>query len=170
VIQTQTQGFSSPLNAGILLIDTKNWKEQKVTERALQFILDYPDKIQYVDQDALNATLIDEWFKIDKRYNLSYLYVSLQVPGKELIKDAVIVHYTTSLKPWHCLARNKLRYLYHHYLKLSPRSNERKYIDFKWTPGIVRTFIRMRIKEFYFDKEIYKIFPIKSWINAGEIY
>nr|MBA2761518.1 glycosyltransferase family 8 protein [Segetibacter sp.] len=157
-------------NAGVLLIDIKNWREQKVTENALQFILDHPEKIQYVDQDALNATLIDKWFRIDKKYNLSYLYVSLQVPAKALIKDAVIIHYTTSLKPWHCLAKNKLRYLYQRYLKMSPKSNEKKYIDFKWTLPIVRTFVRMRIKEFYFNKEIYKIFPIKGWINAGELY
>ncbi len=157
-------------NAGVLLIDVKNWKEQKVTENALQFLADYPEKIKYVDQDALNATLIGKWFELDNKYNFTWFDVSLQIPKKELITDKVIIHYTTPNKPWHCLSRNKLRSLYHHYLKLSPKKSEKKYTDFKFGFKNIYVFARIRIKEFYFDYKINNIITIKKWMERSEVY
>jgi lipopolysaccharide biosynthesis glycosyltransferase len=161
---------NSIFNAGVLLIDTKNWLNQKVTENAIDFILKFPEKIKYVDQDALNATLINKWYKLDSKYNFLSFEVILQKPSKHLVRDKVIIHYNTPQKPWHCLAPNKLRYLYHFYLRKSPKSQEKKYTDFKWTIKNVWIFMRMRIKEYYFDHEIDKIFPIKSWRDAKQYY
>jgi lipopolysaccharide biosynthesis glycosyltransferase len=160
----------SYFNAGVLLINTKYWRDQKITEKALQFAIQHPDKLRFEDQDALNAVLLDNWVEIDQRYNVNWLDVKLQVPRKELIKDKVIIHYTSQWKPWHCLARNKLRGLYHFYLKLSPRSYEKKYTDFKWQIGIIKSYVRIRAKEFYFDKRIDKLVPIKSLKMATRDY
>jgi lipopolysaccharide biosynthesis glycosyltransferase len=162
------KGKENYFNAGVLLINIKNWREQMVTENALKFLAQYPEKIKYVDQDALNATLIDRWFRIDNKYNVTWFDVSLQVPKKELIKDTIIIHYTTPNKPWHCLARNKLRTLYHHYLKLSPKRGERRYTDFEFKN--IYVFLRIRIKEFYFDHQINRIIPIKKWMEPSEVY
>lgn len=153
-------------NAGVLLINIPTWKLHKVTENAIDFIAKFPEKIKYVDQDALNATLINKWYRLDKKYNLTWFDVSLQVPKNELVKDKVIIHYTTAQKPWNCLTRNKLRSYYHKYLKLSPKKHEAKYVDFSWTPEVLRVFLRLRIKELYFDYKIDKALPIKGWINA----
>ncbi|MDB5249650.1 MAG: hypothetical protein JWQ40_4044 [Segetibacter sp.] len=164
------KGKENYFNAGVLLIDIRNWKEQMVTENALQFLADYPEKIKYVDQDALNATLINKWFKLDNKYNLTWFDVSLQVPKSELTKDKVIIHYTTPNKPWHCLARNKLRSFYHHYLKLSPKCGEKKYTDFSFNFKNLYVFARIRMKEFYFDHRIDKVIPIKKWMSPSEVY
>jgi lipopolysaccharide biosynthesis glycosyltransferase len=157
-------------NAGVLLIDIENWKQQQVMEKAMRFIADHPEKIRFVDQDALNATQKDKWYRLDGKYNMTWLEVSLQVPKKELVKDKVIIHYTTAHKPWNSLGRNKLRYLYHQYLKMSPRSNERKYTDFNWDISLLMTFVKMRIKEFYFDAKLNKVLFIKSWHQPTDIY
>lgn len=156
-------------NAGVLLIDTKNWKGQNVTERVIKFLFDHPEKVKYVDQDALNATLIDNWYRISNKYNFTLLDVKLQVPSKELIKDVVIIHYTSWRKPWHCLTRNKLRYLYHDYLRLSPKAYEKKYTDLKWDIKTMWHFSRIRMKEFYFENRLNKILPVPKWINSPDL-
>lgn len=157
-------------NAGVLLIDIANWKNQSVTEEAMQFIMQYPEKIRFVDQDALNATQKGKWYRLDSKYNMTWLDVSLQTPKEDLVKDKVIIHYTTAHKPWNALGRNKLRYLYHRYLKLSPRSHEKRYADFKWKKELILRFMKMRIKEFYFDRKINKLFFIRNWHLPSENY
>ena len=121
-------------NAGVLLIDVANWKQQHVTEQAIQFMNDYPDKIKYVDQDALNATQRGKWYTLAKKYNITWFDVPLETRKKDILKEAVIVHYTTSNKPWNTLGGNKLRYLYHGYLKKLPHARHKRYIDFVEQP------------------------------------
>lgn len=157
-------------NAGVMLIDVENWKAQHVTENVLQFVKMNPEKVPYLDQDGLNATLINHWYKLDKKYNFTTADVKLQVPAKELIKDKVIIHFTSSRKPWNFLTRNKLGYLYHYYLGKSPKRNAGKYTDAKWNIKNGYTFLRIKLKEFYFNNEIDRIIPIKKWIHSNELY
>ncbi|QQL50197.1 glycosyltransferase family 8 protein [Mucilaginibacter ginkgonis] len=150
-------------NAGVMLIDLDNWEKQCISEKALSFIEDYPEKIKFCDQDALNAVLANNWLKLSNKYNFTQFFVELQIPSKILVKDVLIVHFTSANKPWNALARNKLRYLYQHYLSLSPKRNVKRYVDFKWNLRFIRTYLRIRIKEFYFDHKIDKVIPFKNW-------
>lgn len=157
-------------NAGVMLINIKTWIDQEVTENAVKYLIDNPEKIKLVDQDALNATLIGKWYKIDRRFNFTWLHEYLQTPTKILLKDVVIIHYITPKKPWHFLTRNKFRYLYHYYLKKSPKAYEKKYVDFKWSLKNAYVFLRIRFKEFYFDNKINKIIPVKKWMRYSQEY
>lgn len=158
-------------NAGVMLIHVPNWRNQQVTKNAIEFLAGNPEKTSMLlEQDALNATLIGKWFRIDNKYNFTWLAEFLPVPTKKLLKDVVIVHYITDKKPWYFLTRNKFRYLYHYYLKMSPKSNEKKYVDFNWSLKNMYVFFRIRMKEFYFDKKINKILPIKRWMKIHPEY
>ena len=158
-------------NAGAMLMHMENWRSQNVSENAIKFLADNPEKTKLLlEQDALNATLIGKWFRLNSKYNFTWLFEYLSIPTKELLKDKVIVHYITPNKPWHSLTRNKFRYLYHYYLKLSPKSHEKKYTDFKWSLKSIWVFTRIRIKEFYFDKKLNKILPIKKWSEYSQVY
>lgn len=157
-------------NAGVLLIDLPNWRDQEVSENVIKYVKNNPQKVKYLDQDGLNATLADKYFKLDNKYNFTSSDVKLQVPAKELIKNKVVIHFTSSRKPWNFLTRNKLRYLYHSYLKKSPKSEEKKYIDINWNIKSIWIFLRIRIKEFYFEHKFDKIFPVKVWMNPYEIF
>jgi lipopolysaccharide biosynthesis glycosyltransferase len=174
LIERPELGIPNPegyFNAGVMLLNIKNWIDQKVTENALEFLRLYPEKTTFLlEQDALNATLIGKWFKIDNKYNFTWHYKYLQVPTKGLLKDKVIIHYITEHKPWFTLTRNKFRYLYHDYLKMSPKAHEKKYIDFNWSFKHIWGFTRIRIKEFYFDNKIDKVFPIKKWKTPNHEY
>ena len=151
-------------NAGVLLINVILWKDQDITKKAITFLSKYPERIKFADQDALNAVLIDNWFELNKKYNLTYSDV---LPGNlptkykfsSFLKDIVIIHYSTNHKPWLGLGANRFRYIYHTYLRMSPHVNQKKYIDFKLKSDYLFRFIKIRLIEFCFDHPII----VKIW-------
>ena len=64
-------------NSGVLLINLWFWRQSNVAERAISFIRNNPTKVQYWDQDALNATLVRSW-------------IELQPPGTGNFVDATL--------------------------------------------------------------------------------
>lgn len=141
----------SYFNSGVLLMDIERWKEQQISEKAMQFLADYPEKIKFVDQDALNAVLKDNWKKLDWKYNTMYSWIPEDIRKDQLdnfIKDKVILHFTLQ-RPWNTLCRNRFRDLYHHYLQISPAENKQKYSDFN--KDKIVPLLKLRALEFYFD-------------------
>lgn len=138
-------------NAGVMLMNISEWKKQEVTEKALQFVYDFPERIISPDQDALNAVLIDNWHRLDERYNVRHLDIPPYLGKQDIdlfLKDKVIIHFTGGIhKPWCALGKNRLRYLYHDYLKKSPRYFEKKYVDVRLTGYFVYAFARLRFVE-----------------------
>lgn len=156
-------------NAGVMLINVAYWRLQKVTEKVLSFVKNNPEKVPYLDQDALNAILAGKWIALDVKYNFTLTDVKLKVPAKQLVKEVAIVHFTSYRKPWLSLSTNKLRYLYHHYLKLSGKAKGKTYIDFKWDIKSLWIFIRIRLKEFYFEHRLDKVIRIKRLLISPEL-
>ena len=81
--------------SGILLIDSKKWRESNITEKLLELGNKYKDKLKWPDQDLLNIYF-------DNNYKeLSYKYCFVD-PCHEFHKkkDFIIRHYTGNLKPW----------------------------------------------------------------------
>ena len=56
-------------NSGVMLINLEYWRKHRVGERATQFVRENPDQVQYYDQDALNATLINCWVSVSAIWN-----------------------------------------------------------------------------------------------------
>jgi len=149
-------------NSGVLLIDVEKWKAQHISERSFTFLRDNPEKIHYVDQDALNAVLQNNWKRLDEKYNLMYSYISEGLSKDELKKyvaDKVILHFTLQ-RPWNLLCRNRFRSLYFFYLKNSPAKKLKKIIDFKWEK--IPDLVKIRLIEFYHDSPVIQKFW-KSW-------
>ncbi len=57
-------------NSGVLVIDLEKWRRTRVSERAVEFLEQYPDSTRFYDQDPLNVALIDDWLILDPRWNL----------------------------------------------------------------------------------------------------
>lgn len=151
-------------NSGVLLINLPQWRKEKISERAIQFIHDYPEKIVFVDQDALNVVLAGNWFRLDYKFNVTFHNIPKRLPRrkyKSFLKDKIIIHYTIWHKPWLILNRNRLRFLYFNYFKRSPRSFDKKYTDFKPTLPIMIGFLKIRAIEFLYNfYEVLEIFKI----------
>jgi lipopolysaccharide biosynthesis glycosyltransferase len=156
-VKTQPMiGMDTPgeyLNSGVLLIDTQAWRDQKISEKAIDYLLTYPERIRYVDQCALNAVLRHNWLHLDTRYNLLYTYLPEEQSKQQVMKvmnDAVIVHFNLE-RPWHMLCKNRLRVLYRKYLNAYPNGDSKVISDF--TAGKIPAWLTIRLKEFYLDSE-----------------
>lgn len=145
-------------NSGVLLIDIPLWNQQRISEKAFNFLNQFPEKIKFVDQDALNAVLKNNWKSLDNKYN--FMYSSMPEGASKaslntLISDVIVLHFTL-YRPWNLLCRNRFRTLYFYYLKKSPLHTKKLIIDFnlKKLPEL----IKIRLQEFYFDSPILQSF------------
>ena len=151
-------------NSGVLLINIPFWNQQQISEKAFQFLNQYPEKIKFVDQDALNAILKNNWKNLDVKYNFMYSSMPEGVSKTyltTLISNVIVLHFTLH-RPWNLLCRNRFRTLYFYYLKKSPLRKKKIIIDFKL--GKLPELIKIRLEEFYFDNSILQNFwkKIKS--------
>src|SRR5689334_7857161 len=97
-IKTEGEYF----NSGVMLLDLNQWRLQQISEKAIDYLLRYPDHILFVDQCALNAVLKGNWKKLDLRYNLIYSWLPENLSKRAsrlLMKDTYVVHYTLQ-RPW----------------------------------------------------------------------
>ena len=136
-----------------MLINIEEWKRQGISQKTTKYLIDFPQNIKWVDQDALNAVLIKNWQKLSCNYNLTFYHIPQYLPKQEFknfLSDKVIIHYTTQNKPWIENCTNRLRYLYYYYLDKSPHSN----IVSSWPKMNVQFWFRRmkrKIKEFFID-------------------
>ncbi|HEX8358421.1 MAG TPA: glycosyltransferase family 8 protein [Segetibacter sp.] len=144
-------------NSGVMLINIAEWKKQRVSERAIQYVHENPEKIVFADQDALNATADNKYYKLDPKYNV----LPFDIPGhfskrqyQEFLKDKVVMHYTLpACKPWKTHSTHPFKSLYRKYFYKSPCSKEKLYNDFELTPGFL-------LKGF---KQTFRIFKSDRW-------
>lgn len=106
-------------NSGVMLIDLKRWKEQKVEKKLLKFIASKNGRIQQGDQGALNAVLSHDTYCFEPRFNSVTIYYDFSYKEmmvyrkppefyteeqvKEATENPVIIHFTTSFlsrRPW----------------------------------------------------------------------
>lgn len=96
------------LNAGVLVINLKKWREEKVADRILQFIAEHPDS-PFPDQDAINVVLAGKWGELSPVWNQTHVVHLFSEPKDspydesiypELVNNPSIIHYTSRPKPW----------------------------------------------------------------------
>ena len=107
-------------NSGVMLINLKRWKEQKIEEKLLDFIKKRNGKIQQGDQGALNAVLSYDTYCFEPRlntltvfydFNYQEMLIYRKPPKdyyneeeiKRAIQEPYIIHFTTSFlsrRPW----------------------------------------------------------------------
>ena len=143
-------------NAGILLIDLKKWRKEKIGKKIIEFFSREKDlkEFRYNDQDILNCFFKNEIFTIPPKYNYTnaldrYYYKDLkqieepaEYYSKEIFDEAranpLIVHYLGEERPWRKYNTHKYRHDYKKYLHMT---------DWKDTP----------------DEEGYLLFYILWW-------
>lgn len=99
-------------NCGVLVLDLDACRE--LFARALWFLANKPQHVFFWDQDALNWAADDQWFRLDRRWNMVALSAMLKMFGtppceSEMAplpvllddeKNARILHYAGPGKPW----------------------------------------------------------------------
>lgn len=150
-------------NSGLMLMNLSEWEKQNISERAIEFVQQNPTVCKLSDQDGLNAVLVGNYYKLPLKYNVTLSDIPQNLgksKHKEYLKDKVVIHYTRGgHKPWKILGKNKFRYIYHDYLKKSPRRNEKKYSDFSFKPKTLFFFLKIRTEERIVDYPLaYKLY------------
>ena len=114
------QGF----NTGVLLINNKKWRQEKLKERLIeQSILTTKEveegRFEHFngDQTILNQVLKDDWLELGRAYNLQVGHdvVALYNNWQEHLAfndKPVVIHFTTYRKPWTTLIANRYRDLW----------------------------------------------------------
>ena len=95
-------------NAGVLLIDLKQWRETNATKQLIDFCVKNIKHLRLFDQDALNVIFQDNKYELPLCYNVipvnltsDYYYTPEHLDEiKEAIYRPVIIHYAASA-PWY---------------------------------------------------------------------
>jgi UDP-D-galactose:(glucosyl)LPS alpha-1,3-D-galactosyltransferase len=88
-------------NSGVLLVNAPLWREQKVTERCLDYLAQHRTRLRFPDQDALNLVNYGQWLRLPRQWN--YMGSHVLEPTDESQpndEDARILHFTGKPKPW----------------------------------------------------------------------
>ncbi len=104
--------YKKTFNAGVLVIDTKRFEEERVREKCLVILQeDYKRdirKLLFADQDALNIVLYEKASMLDDAWNVQSQYSwRLEVLAEDykdkyldLLDNAKILHFAGDRKPW----------------------------------------------------------------------
>ena len=85
-------------NAGVMLIDLPEWRRQRISEKALQYLHEHCNS-PYSDQDALNVACDGMWKELDSTWNFQNHHVT-RIDRQPPTRRPAIVHFITSSKPW----------------------------------------------------------------------
>ncbi len=112
------------LNAGVLLINNKKWKEESIADLLFKYAGTHSGDLYYADQDCLNYLLHSKILKIGVTWNMYNHYydpylVNKQPNKQEIIqaqKDPAVRHF----KPWRKNNISEFRGEYIDMMKASP--------------------------------------------------
>lgn len=149
------------VNAGVLLINLKRWREDNVFDKAKKIAARMPLALKNHDQDIINLLYHGQILMLPFRYNLLeyYLYTEdwLYLDHKyypeiiEACKNPVIVHFCMPQKPWHVECINPYRELYYKYRKMTP------WPDLVLTHKVQHTSRKDKVKLFLEKLGLYKV-------------
>lgn len=126
-------------NAGVLLVDLKKWRKDKVGEQIINYYHNHDGKLFANDQDAINGSQKGKIYTLSPRYNFynifyqySYRFLSrlcdFEYISRDIYKYAVdnpaIIHYLGEERPWRIGNKHKYRDDYLKYLNMTPWANQ----------------------------------------------
>lgn len=96
-------------NSGAIVIDVLKWNQLDITKKVLDYIKRYPEKVKFHDQDALNAVLYNQWYRLHPKWNVQTYILNKtkrhptfigEKEYREARKRPYIIHYSGQPKPW----------------------------------------------------------------------
>jgi lipopolysaccharide biosynthesis glycosyltransferase len=97
-------------NAGVLLVDVEQWRKQRVSEKALEYLTANPQS-PYSDQDALNVVCDGRWKQLPGRWNF-HDHFAKSIADMDQTERPAVVHFVTGMKPWKPSSRSPHALLY----------------------------------------------------------
>lgn len=161
------------INAGVSLYNLDYWREHNVSNILVQHIIEHPDMVPLMDQDAVNNKLKDKKTILPKKYNLqtwaflkenwNHYDEQAQKEYLDAAKDPVIIHYSGWYKPWQIRSYYGMPFfnLWIKYWKLSGWKNAVKYKPIiKYIKFVIKYVTHFRLydnRNKLFIKESYEL-------------
>ncbi len=143
----QELGMTYPyrhFNAGVMLIDIEKWVHNRLTTRALEFIMQNRSICYYLEEDALNAVLDGAITELSPIWNFRPKDQAL----RKLIQP-VIVHYAGRSKPWKRFGRSKRLFgtveAYRRYKSFIRQTPWPQWLSTQWTARDLAASIRAEL-------------------------
>jgi len=102
-------------NCGVLLINVARWREQQVSERALDYLKTYARDVAFLEQEGINAVLSNGCGPLDPQWNWS-VSVGGSIRQRSVDERVKIAHFSGNLKPWKHDGGNPYYALYYEYI------------------------------------------------------
>ena len=122
-------------NSGVMLMDVEAWRNSNLSEKIINYAKEYPEKLEFADQDAINNTIHEQIKCLDIKWNCITPYYDKNMENNysaehiKLIKAALsessIVHFTTASKPWNYINCHPNKKEFWQYLYNTPYKNTR---------------------------------------------
>ena len=114
-------------NSGVLLFDLKQWREARALDAVLDYMETYPERMVFaLDQDALNACFHARRMRLDYKWNAVWTFFQDRAPVPltraelEIVRrDARIIHFNASVKPWSYFCDHPRKGEYDKYLRMT---------------------------------------------------
>lgn len=117
------QGY---FNSGVMLLNLKIWREQNLGYKVIEYLTNFPNRIQFADQCGLNAVLKGNWLRLNPKWNVmtsffnpKHKITAVRYFGAAFdlaVQKPIILHYSDSPKPWEFRNNHPLKKLYWDYL------------------------------------------------------
>ena len=116
--------FGNYLNAGVLLINNKKFKEENIADALLKYAAENSLTLKYADQDCLNSLLHSKILKVSPTWNMRNHcydpYLVNKQPNKQEILEAQKNPAVRHFKPWRKNNISEFRNEYIEMMKESP--------------------------------------------------
>ena len=137
-------------NSGVLLINSKKWRDENVEARLYKYAEKYSDLIYIVDQDVLNGVINKDILYLDKSWNMQINFDDIKYQESDY-KNANIIHFVGGKKPWNSFEKSIFSKAYFKTLLKTP-----------WKFDFINLHIKLLLK---------KIFePIEKTVKAQKLH
>jgi lipopolysaccharide biosynthesis glycosyltransferase len=114
---------SSYFNAGVMLLNLKKMRDERLLEKACEYMRNNADKIVFHDQDILNAICNGDFICLPRHWNFmpDPQNFNDKEYRKSLLEEPAVIHYAGYLiAPWLFCSKAFWKERYYHYLKSTP--------------------------------------------------
>lgn len=126
------------INAGMLLINLKKWREENIEKKFMEFIKKKNGNVFHHDQGTINGVLKDKVLYLHPKFNAMTPFFTMnrkeimsyyeledyynEIEIDEAVKNPVFIHYTPAFvnRPWIEGCKHPLTSLYKSYLDMTP--------------------------------------------------
>lgn len=160
-------GKSKFFNTGLMVINCKKWREEKIPTRAVKMALENTGTALGYDQTVLNMLFLGKVEYLNLKWNLQFCPLNVWPYYEDLeeykfaIKNPSIIHFVGDYKPWvrglGCFNPKQADYFKYHKLTSYKKSNYKKWLfldKISCAKGLW-AFIK-RYPFFFLKKQFYK--------------